>query len=80
MPAVRMGYFLRILQELRNNFPKEHFTKTGSAAFHQVKNKNLDLKPRFFFRGQLVERIFSEISDLCSRIMFFNILRFSLIF
>ena len=72
--------FLRILQELRNNFLKEHFTKTGSAAFHQVKNKDLYLKSRFFFSRTLVQRIFWEIFDLCSRIMFINVLRFSLIF
>ena len=80
MPAVRMGkFFWEYFKNFEITFLK-HFTKTGSAAFHQVKNKDLDLKSRFFFRGQLVERIFWEISDWCSRIMFFNVLRFSLIF
>lgn len=39
--------FLGILQELRNNFLKEHLRKTASTAFHKIKIKGFDLRESF---------------------------------
>ena len=43
--------FLRILQELRNNFLKEHLQQATSAIPYQktIKVTNVKLKPSFVF-------------------------------
>ena len=43
----RVNDFLRILQDFRGKFLKEHLKKANSATFHQIRIKALDLKSSF---------------------------------
>ena len=40
---------LRILQDFRNHFLKEHLRKTATAAFLPINIRGFDLKPPFRF-------------------------------
>ena len=72
-------FFLRKLQEFRNNFFKEHHQKATSATFHHIKIKHFELKPSFWFSVDSWKKG-STTSDSRFRFYFcLEILAFSLI-